>query len=126
VKYFIDWTMFLEAGVQSKANKLFNKIKERVEPDTNLSILEMQQYWKDKTKTSLRARSFVEADSFAEAVYKAIRASSKLSSSCIISSTDAESPEFDGTANPGTITLPGLYSLAFRLQPIEEKHPAGS
>lgn len=113
--YLIEWTMFLETGLSKKVDRLLQRIRERLGPDWDFSVIDRQLYWKDKTKTNVKARTSIQADGFAEAVYKTINASSRFSSSCIISSLNLDNSEFDGAANPGTITLPGLYSIAFNL-----------
>lgn len=124
MKFSIDWTVFLDVNTRTKCDKLIDKISKSLELE--LTDVKIEQYWKDKTLFKVNARSDFDAPTVKDALFLVMTTASRLAHAWIVAVPPEEPQwEFGGSANPGSIRLQGIDSIAFAASNVraEEQSP---
>lgn len=122
MEFRINWTIFLDVKTRIKCDKVVDKIRKSL--DLELTVVEIEHYWKDKTLFKVNARSVFDAPTVRDGLYIVMMTTSRLARAWIVAvPQEADHWEFGGTANPGSIRLPGIDSIGFDASDVRAEEP---
>ncbi len=111
--YTVEWTILLNTSSIHKSDRILQNIGQAT--GWSVEVLERKRNWKDTSKIIARANSAIQSFSFAGALHATMMASSRIAATWIVAAPGAGGPDYNATANLGSIMIPGIDSIAFRL-----------
>jgi hypothetical protein len=112
MRFAIEWTFFLEVSTQQKCERIVGQIAELI--GCELSILNIERYWKDETTFKILARSSFSASTIPDGLYTTMCMLNHLARTWLIT-TPAEDDvaRFSGTAQKGSTKTKGVHAIFF-------------
>jgi hypothetical protein len=119
---YIEWTLFIRARTRDKALKVLRWFEEAAQHDA--TIVECEQYWKDKSLFRAVVTTPLGIENVAEAVFETLLTCSQIATPRIVNAPQAYTDnrwEFGGSPDTGgVISVVGISAVSFRIRNFEE------
>jgi len=114
MKVNIDWCFFFEVNSEQKAKKLIEKISASM--GLPFDQVKAERYWKDKALFRVGAKSKFEVATPKDELYEIMMTAGRIARAWTVSAPSEEDIlEFGGTTQPGSVRIPGVDSISFRV-----------